>query len=77
MFRKENEITHGYMVEGTPFKDIQRLVFVDDFISSGDTLDKVISIAAERKCSIAAMIAHDPDNTQKRHNGIDIFGATS
>lgn len=41
MVRKPNENAHGSKLEGRPGHTFRRLVFLDDFVSSGDTLERV------------------------------------
>lgn len=40
--RKRNESTHGSPIEGTEGVDVQRYLILDDFISSGNTVRRIV-----------------------------------
>lgn len=62
LVRKPGEQSHGEIVEGDGENECSRLLMIDDFVSTGDSVRRVQSLIEENKvrpATIVAVLQHD------------------
>lgn len=79
LVRKSGERSHGQSIEGRGDTDPKRVVVVDDFMDSGDTIrqirEKLKRRLKRRNTEVVGIILHDDDACKKdSFEGIPIFG---
>lgn len=69
--RKPGENSHGSLIEGTDQHDMRRYIILDDFVSSGSTVDRIVEDIDKRAGSdvhLVAIIEYDRDRYPDDHD---------
>lgn len=56
--RKHGETSHGYPVEGPSDHEIRKVIVLDDFVDSGDTINKIRGALVFHDISVVAALMH-------------------